>query len=219
MVIDEIKKNFKHFLVPYRNLVIDESLMLWKGRLLFKQFSKAKCHRFGIKLFVLCDVQTDFILDFIIYTGDSTKLLNCDPNLGKSGAVVMTMMKPYLNKGHHLFIDNWYSSPSLAMSLYKKKTHVTGTVRSNRRGMPKFSKKLKAGEMEQKYTKRMLTTKWHDRRDIHMLTTYFDDTMGDTGKIDFTKNKVYKPASVIGYNASMGTVDKTDMLLSSVECL
>lgn len=43
-----------------------------------------------------------------------------------------------------------------------------------------------------------------------MLTTYFD-TMCDTGKIDYTKNKVYKPASVIGYNASMGTIDKTDV--------
>lgn len=66
MVIDEIKKKFKDFLVPYRNLVIDESLMLWKDRLSFKQFIKTKRHRFGIKLFVLCDVQTDFILDFII---------------------------------------------------------------------------------------------------------------------------------------------------------
>jgi len=79
----------------------------------FKQFIKTKRHRIGTKLFVLCDVQTDFILDFIIYTGDSTKLLNFDPKLGKSGAVVMTMMKPYLNNGHHLFIDNWYSSPAV----------------------------------------------------------------------------------------------------------
>jgi len=33
-----------------------------------------------------------------------------NPNLGISGAVVNILIKPYLNRGHTLFIDNWYSS-------------------------------------------------------------------------------------------------------------
>jgi len=50
----------------------------------------------------LCDVETDYILDFIMYTGKTTRLVSCDPNLGQSGAVVKTLMKKYLNKGHIL---------------------------------------------------------------------------------------------------------------------
>lgn len=106
---------------PFENLAIDESLVLWKGRLSFKQFIKTKRHRFGIKIFVLCDVEADFILDIIIYTGSTTEYKKTDPSLGISVVVVNTLLKPYLNRGHKLFIDNWYSSPSLAKYLHKKK--------------------------------------------------------------------------------------------------
>jgi len=59
--------------IPFENLAIDENLDLWKGRLSFKQFIKTKRHRFGIKIFVICDVETDFILNILIYTGSTTK--------------------------------------------------------------------------------------------------------------------------------------------------
>jgi len=37
VVLDEIRANFKAGMVPFQNLVIDESLVLWKGRLSFKK--------------------------------------------------------------------------------------------------------------------------------------------------------------------------------------
>lgn len=43
MPLKEITKIFKEAMVPFENLAIDESLVLWKGRLLsFKQFIKTK---------------------------------------------------------------------------------------------------------------------------------------------------------------------------------
>jgi len=117
VVLDEIRTNFKAGMVPFQNIVIDESLVLWKGRLSFKQFIKSKRHRFGIKLFVLCDVETDFI----IYTGAETRLLPYDANIGISGDVVKTLIAPYLNKGYNLYTDDWYTSPILAKYLYHKK--------------------------------------------------------------------------------------------------
>lgn len=50
-------------------------------------------------MFVLCDVETDFILDILIYTGSTTDYKKTDPNHGISGVVVNTLIKPYLNKG------------------------------------------------------------------------------------------------------------------------
>jgi len=67
-------------------------------------------------MFVICNVETDFILNILIYTGSTTEYKKTYSNLGISGAVVNTL-KPYLKKGHKLFIDNWYSSPSLAAFL------------------------------------------------------------------------------------------------------
>ena len=111
-VINDLRKKFRSLVIPYKNLCIDESLILWKGRLTFKQYIPTKRHRFGIKVFVICDCQIGVVLDFIVYTGSSTEI-DLDENLGKSGSIVMTLMKPYLNKGHSLFVDNWYTSPRL----------------------------------------------------------------------------------------------------------
>lgn len=107
----------------------------------------------------MCDVETDYILDFIIYTGAETNWLTYDKNIGISGVVVMTLMAPYLKKGHNL-----YTSPILCEHLFVKKTPLTGTVRKNRRGMPDLKTKLKAGEVQNANTKRMMAIKWLDRR-------------------------------------------------------
>ncbi|XP_060862212.1 piggyBac transposable element-derived protein 4-like [Metopolophium dirhodum] len=219
MVLNEVKKNFRDAMVPFQSLVIDESLLLWKGRLSFKQFIRTKRHRFGIKFFILCDVETDFILDFVIYTGKTTELKACDVNLGQSGAVVCTLLRGYLKKGRTLFTDNWYTSPLLSTYLHKNKTNSCGTVRKTRRGMPELKNKLKIGETQSLHTNKMLAMRWLDRRDVYMLTTCFTDKMLCTGKTDIENKNIRKPDCIIKYNESMGSVDKTDMLLSSVECV
>lgn len=70
-------------------------------------------------MFVTCDVETDLILDILIYIYwmDNIIQKKIDPNLEISVAVMM----PCLKKEHKLFIVNWYSSPSLAMFQYIKK--------------------------------------------------------------------------------------------------
>lgn len=184
MVTNEVQKNFRDAMLPFSDIVIDESLVLWKGRLSFKQFIKTKRHRFGIKLFVLCNVETDFILGFIIYTGSSTELVPCNKNLGVSGAVVKTLIKPYLNKGHNLYTDNWYNSSILSKYLLKNKTNSCGTVGKNRRGMPELQNKLKIGETQSKNTKYIQALKWMDRREVFMLNTIFPNTFTETEKTD-----------------------------------
>jgi len=48
-----------------------------------------------------------------------------------------------LNKGYHLFVDNFYTSPTLAQYLHSKKTLLTGTLHSNRNGIPQILKSAK----------------------------------------------------------------------------
>lgn len=220
MIISELKQCFKNNFTPFENLCIDESLVLFKGRLSFKQYIKTKRHKFGVKLFVLADCETDYVLDFIIYTGATTNLVASDPDLGISGAVVLTLMQPYLNLGHNLYTDNWYTSPILADYLHKQGTNLCGTVRGNRRGMPKFEGKLERGKSSSQHTQTVMVTKWADRRDVLMLTTLHADVRVSCGKVDRnTGVDIVKPLCVKEYNAHMGSIDKVDMLLSSVECL
>ena len=61
-----------------------------------------------------------------------------DKRFGQIGSVVNTLMSPYIGKGHILYVDNWYSSPTLFLHL-KFDMGACGTVRINRK-MPTFTK-------------------------------------------------------------------------------
>ncbi|CAK9832666.1 PiggyBac transposable element-derived protein 4 [Anthophora retusa] len=117
-IIDMLRKAFSESFYPYQKLCIDESLLLYKGRLSFKQYIPSKRSRFGIKSFILSDCRTGFVQNIIVYARSSTKVNSENKEIGKSGAIVETLMKPYLGKGHTLFVDNWYSSPALFNLLY-----------------------------------------------------------------------------------------------------
>ncbi|KAI4476227.1 hypothetical protein M0804_013767 [Polistes exclamans] len=99
---DKLCSSFANCVTPFRNLCIDKSLLLNKGRLSFKQqYILSKRNRFGIKSFVLCDCKTGFVLNCVVYAVsdfDITKM--DDKHLGKS-AEVLTLLKSYLEKCRH----------------------------------------------------------------------------------------------------------------------
>lgn len=219
MVLTEIRKNFKDAMKPFENLVIDETLVSCKGRLNFRQYIKSEHHQFGMKLFVICDVETDYILDFIVYTGTSTKLDPYNPNIGICGGVVKTLMKPYLNKGHTLFTEDQYTSPILTKYLLKHKTNTIGMVRKERRGMPILKRKLKFGEIESTHTKNILALKWMNRNEVYVISTCTKDRLIDVEKSNRNAEPIQKPECIIQFNNSMDSIDKSDILFSSFDRL
>ncbi|KAK9700714.1 Transposase IS4 [Popillia japonica] len=98
--------------------------------------------------------------------------------------------------------------------------------------MPKLEKKLKQGEVITQHTdkimalksatiekiqgKRIDKEKQSNRRDVYMLTTLHTNKIVDTGKKNRQGEAIKKPECVKCYNQNMGSVDKIDMLLSSV---
>lgn len=64
-----------------------------------------------------------------------------------------------------------------------------------------------------------MVLKWLDRTEVFMVSTKFDDSLENTSKMDHNNQPIKKPTCVINYNMCMGSIDKTDMLLSSVECV
>ena len=94
---------------PGKSLSMDESFVLFKGRLSFKQYISSKRKEFGIKLYQLCTFN-GILLDFIVYHGNLEARLipleNCSLITERIPAIAM---QKYLNKGHHLFIDDYYT--------------------------------------------------------------------------------------------------------------
>jgi hypothetical protein len=117
-------------------------------------------------------------------------------------------------------VDNWYSSPDLFVWLHNRATNACGTVRKNRKQMPKFEYRLKTEEICYKSDNVLLALKWKDKRDVHMLTTCHTAELIETAKKNRKtgENKV-KPKCVTYYSKNMGAVDRADMLLSSVQSI
>lgn len=220
-VVTKLRNSFSKSFYPYKYLCIDESLLLYKGRLFFKQYIPTKRSRFGIKSFIICDCKTGYILDFIIYSGKNSDVTEEVPSIGQSGNITLTLLKSYLGKGHTLITDNWYTSPHLYNLLHEKeKTNAFGTVRQNRKDMPKMEEKLKGGECVSRSTHNLLALKWRDKKDVWMLSTSHSDDFVETKKINYqTGEPKRKPKCVADYNALMGAVDKIDMTLSSLHCV
>lgn len=88
-------------------------------------------------------------------------------------------MSPYLGKGHSLYMDNYYNSVTLSNVLLNKQTHVTGTLRNNRKGNPKevVNKKLKKREHVWKRKGLVYVSKWKDKRDVVCITTNHKPTI------------------------------------------
>ena len=111
-----------------RHVSIDETLLLWKERLSWKQFIRTKRARFGIKTFVLADACTGYVWNSVIYTGDDTRI-NPDLNFNYNATnIVMSLAENILDEGRCIYVDNWYSSVELLDELGKRSTDVVGML-------------------------------------------------------------------------------------------
>lgn len=90
------------------------------------------------------------------------------------------------------------------------KTNVIGTVRRNRKHMPKdlCNVKLKRGEYAIRSCNGILAIKWKDKRDVYILTTKYETVEMTTQGSNHTP----KP-SCIEYNKSMNGIDLQDQIL------
>ena len=128
----------------------------------------------------------------------------------------MTMLASHLSKGHTLYVNNCCSSPTLFQHLLSNSIGACGRVRSNRKGMSAFGcRKMQRGEVVFNQNGQQLEVKWHDKRDVHVLSTVHTANMSATRKVDhLTGERKIKPDCVLDYNLKMGAVDKADMINS-----
>jgi len=180
--------------------------------MVWRQYIKRKKAKYDIKFYELC-THDGYVLNVDMYKGKQTSSA-VEEGVSKVDNIVLTLMKPFLNKGHSLYIDNFYNSVTLSNILLEKKTHTTGTLRSNRRGNPKevTTKKLKRGDHIWRRNKNVNISKWKDKRDVLCLTTK------NHTKIKLSKNKYgilkNKPAEIVDYNNCMSGIDHSDQMVS-----
>lgn len=211
-IIEKFQKKCSNECVPGETVAIDETMIPFRGRLHFRQYIPSKRHRYGVKLFKLCD-PNGYTYRLSVYTGQN--FTNLDKNRGLAEKVVLQLLNDYLNIGRTVITDNFYTSIYLAKSLLAAKTHLLGTLRKNRRGLPKdiVSAKIKKGEIIGKEsTEGVVVAKWQDKREVLFLTTKHDIEMKLTGKKNRNGEETKKPSAIIEYNAGKDGIDLSDQM-------
>jgi len=82
----------------------------------------------------------------MVYCGKNHSQLSSE--FGHSYDMVKELMTEagLLNKGYRLFVDNFYTSPTFTQYLHSRKTLLTGTLHSNKKGDPQMLKAAKPKE-------------------------------------------------------------------------
>ena len=62
------QKKFQDMYTPEEHIVVDESLVPWRVRLVFRQYLPLKAHKYGIKVFKLC-LALGYVWSVIVYGG------------------------------------------------------------------------------------------------------------------------------------------------------
>ncbi|GFX76154.1 piggyBac transposable element-derived protein 4 [Trichonephila clavipes] len=213
-VLKYLTIRFNEVVTPDRDVTIDESLMLFKGRLGWKQYLPLKLSRFGKKSYMLCESKSGYVWSLIIYTRKGTLFDEKYKHMCMSSQVVMTLMEPLLNKGHCLITDNFYSSLELADILIQSLTDMYGTLKLRRKDVPKelLSKKIDKGQMIAYQRGKVCVMKWMDKA-VCLISTIHNPEMV---QVQSHKNEIRrKPKAVMEYNNTMGGVDRLDQHLTN----
>ena len=224
-MLDMMDRTFVQSYKSGRDLSFDEGCCPYKGRVIFRCYNPKKPAKWHLKMFEVSDSRTGYVIAFDIYTGKNKTrcALNADvldPQLTQTTKVVLGLMKKgnLLGRGHHVYMDNYYSSPDLFFELHSKEVFSCGTCRKNHRNMPKAVTKAvfkKKGDCVFRRDGPLLALKWQEKKkDVLMLSTIHEASFVEMGKVDRRGNKIEKPEAVYYYCSRMGGVDLSDQLLN-----
>uniref|UniRef100_A0A1A9V3R1 DDE_Tnp_1_7 domain-containing protein n=1 Tax=Glossina austeni TaxID=7395 RepID=A0A1A9V3R1_GLOAU len=96
-----------------------------------------KPDKFGIEFWLASYVRSEYLVNGFPYLGkDETRA----SNVPLSEFVVTKLAEPYLDCGRNITADDFFTSTSLTKKLFAKKTTLVGTIRANRKVLPKEDK-------------------------------------------------------------------------------
>ena len=126
---DSLRTKFKSVYVPGSVIYIDETIVLWKERLLFKKYIPGKAHKYGVRIYKL-GATNGYTWNFIIYTGKQ----DLTAGLGHAQTVVLDLADGLLKYHRTIGVDNFFTSISLAERLLRNDNYLIGILRGNRAG-------------------------------------------------------------------------------------
>jgi hypothetical protein len=85
-----------------------------------------KPDKFGIKIWMLVDLQTKYVYNILPYLGSFEKELRGDLSLAEH--VVEGLMEGLFNKGYNITTDNFFTSVRIAQIIRDRGSTIVGTI-------------------------------------------------------------------------------------------
>ena len=114
-LLDIVDPTYMQVYGPRRELSLDQSIVKFKGRIFFRLILPAKPTKWGIKECILAEAKTGYALKSTADTGKTS--FQRDEGVGLSEQVILDLLEGFEDKGHKVYMDSFYSSPSLFLKI------------------------------------------------------------------------------------------------------
>jgi len=215
-IIDLLNKRWKDIYNPSSKLAIDETMVFNRGKNPFIQYCPMKPIKFGTKLWSLADSSNGYMLHVKIYEGKGNKNTKTE---SLSEKVVIELLEPYKNKDKTVYMDSFYSNPSLFHQLSRNGFDAIGMVMINRKLLSDEIKKRKVQKGEHIFSenKDVMILQWNDKKAVNLLSTVKCTSTGEYEKYDIKKKEkiiLERPLLIFDYIRHMRAVDRNNQLSS-----
>jgi hypothetical protein len=215
-IFETFSSNLRSFVVAGPHLTVDEQLVEFHGRVIFKQYIPSKPGKFGIKIFWVCDADTTYCLNGLVYIGKGSVAENIlERSNSIPEAVVMQLCGPFLNKGRNITADNWFTSFSLVQHLLQQDTTYIGTARRNNRDLPPVARETRnreRGDTKYYYSDNILLCSYWDKGSKPVLL------LDSFARIGRQPQPGSKSDTVSFYNKTKSGVDNLDHMIRNYSC-
>jgi hypothetical protein len=207
-VVAKVNHNNKLYWLPFLHCVVDETLILFKGRWRARQHVRGKPHATGIKLFCIAD-EKGYIYSFWVYRGKGHEHNRGNTTHDYVWNLVQDLPKD--NRQYTIFADQFFGGLDIARTLHYNHFQFVLSCQSNR-----------PTEVFKNYLHRVVKEKGEE---FHITTEEMNPicalTFFDSKKCNFLTNvgsstivqenrERPRPEIVVTYNKYMNGVDKAD---------
>ncbi|KAJ0171852.1 hypothetical protein K1T71_012615 [Dendrolimus kikuchii] len=176
-------------------VTIDEQLLAFRGRCPFRLYIPNKPAKYGIKIVMVCDAGTKYMVNATPYLGKSTET----GGLPLGEYFVKQLTQPLHGSNRNVTSDNWFTSIPLAKSLLSQPYKLTSRTRATGTSIFCYDGPLT-----------LLSYKPKPNKVVYLLSSCSEE-----GTVN---ERTKKPNMVEFYNQTKGGVDTLDQMCSNMSC-
>ncbi|XP_022824855.1 piggyBac transposable element-derived protein 4 [Spodoptera litura] len=191
-------------------VTVDEMLVKFRGRSYMISYMPKKPGKYGLIIRALCDANNFYFYNGYIYSGkgsDGIGLTAQEKKFLVPTQCVLRLTKPIHGTNRNVTADNWFSSIELVDQLSSRKLTYVGTLKKNKREIPKEFQPKKQREVNSTLfgftsTKTLCSYVPKKNRAVILVSS-----MHHSNQVD---ENTKKPEIIMYYNSTKGGVDEAD---------